>query len=312
MNYEEALDILEYAAENVPCLDDVSDPMASIKTQYRRMALKYHPDKNSDPGATDRFLKITEAYAFLCDYYDSHEVSSRSIHTLSYSELLREFIASLFQEKNPLRENKYIVYFFHNFVEKITSICEDRSIDFIRKINKPMLIKLYEMLYNYRDVLRVTDAFILKVKEVIDEKTKDDLCVILNPNIEDLLDQQLYKLHHNNQVFVIPLWHHELVYDLSGSDFYVKCYPILPDHISIDENNNIMVEMTCDVRTVLLQGGVRVDLAPGYGFNILGSELQLVPEQTVVLKGLGIPRINGENIYDVQKTSDIVVDLYLT
>jgi len=40
---------------------------ADIKRAYRRLALMYHPDKNSGPGAKERFIAITEAYNYLID-----------------------------------------------------------------------------------------------------------------------------------------------------------------------------------------------------------------------------------------------------
>lgn len=36
-----------------------------IKSAYRKLALKYHPDKNSSEKAHQRFIEINEAYAFL-------------------------------------------------------------------------------------------------------------------------------------------------------------------------------------------------------------------------------------------------------
>ncbi len=39
--------------------------VAEVKRAYRKLAFKFHPDHNPDPGARARFLAITEAYNYL-------------------------------------------------------------------------------------------------------------------------------------------------------------------------------------------------------------------------------------------------------
>ena len=38
-----------------------------IKKAYRKLAFQYHPDRNKDAGASDRFKEISEAYQVLSD-----------------------------------------------------------------------------------------------------------------------------------------------------------------------------------------------------------------------------------------------------
>ncbi len=43
-----------------------ADPK-TIKSAYRRLIKEYHPDRNSDPGAEEKFKKIQKAYEVLSD-----------------------------------------------------------------------------------------------------------------------------------------------------------------------------------------------------------------------------------------------------
>lgn len=44
-----------------------SDSTDTIKSQYRKLALKFHPDRNKSPDAPEHFKEISEAYAVLSE-----------------------------------------------------------------------------------------------------------------------------------------------------------------------------------------------------------------------------------------------------
>lgn len=49
----------------------------AIKDAFRNLALKYHPDRNKEPGAEERFKEIAEAYAVLSDPKKRAEYDAR-------------------------------------------------------------------------------------------------------------------------------------------------------------------------------------------------------------------------------------------
>ena len=80
MNYEEAIIILEL---NEISINEITPEL--IKKHYKKKALRYHPDKNSAPNATEKFQEIKDAYEFLMDYY------GQTASQLSYNEIFTDF-----------------------------------------------------------------------------------------------------------------------------------------------------------------------------------------------------------------------------
>ena len=74
---------------------DRSATQEQIKQAYRQLALKWHPDRNPAPDATNRFKEIAEAYAVLSDQtkrkqYDATGHAGISEHW-STEDLFRDF-----------------------------------------------------------------------------------------------------------------------------------------------------------------------------------------------------------------------------
>jgi hypothetical protein len=161
---------------------------------------------------------------------------------------------------------------------------------------------------NYKDVFHFSGDFLQKVEQVIARKTQKDECVIVNPDLDDLWENNLYKLVEGDNVFLIPLWHHELVYDNDGSDLYVRVIPVLPDNISIDAYNHIHVSLKYSISELWKMDKIVVNIGKRT-FSIMREHLQMKSQQTMSIYRQGITQINDKNTLDVSRKGDIVVHL---
>jgi hypothetical protein len=146
--------------------------------------------------------------------------------------------------------------------------------------------------------------------EIVKAKFEKDERIILHPTIDDLFENNLYKLHIEDNVYIVPLWHHHLVYDISNNvEMYVDCYPVLPDNICIDDFNNIHVSVSMKLNDIWCVENIEYKIG-SRTFLYPRDNLLMMNYQTCIFKHQGIPIINANNMYNVNIKSDVF--LYIT
>jgi len=297
MNHKDACELLEIDENTSNITDDI------IKKKYRMKALLYHPDKNKSPDASAKFQKIHEAYDFLLNEKNDHKSFN---DVKSYKDLLAEFLKGL--SEGGL-QNDFQYRIFNTIITKITQMCENKAVVFLEKIDKKLLLKIYELLLKNREIFYISEQFLSQINDIVKKKTEKDECIILNPMLEDLFNHSLYKLYIENNLYLIPLWHQELIYDISGSDLYVKSIPILPDNISIDKDNNIYVDLTYKVSDIWDKEKIDIEIG-GIKLALYVENMSLKKHQTILLRRMGIPK-QLDNIFDVIQKADIILQITL-
>jgi hypothetical protein len=302
MNYKKACGNL-----NINISEEITTEI--LKRQYRTLALKYHPDKNPDEDTVAKFQEIQESYEFLMKYKDFMDTDSSddcyddeqepAENRGNYKSILFSFLKNILIPDN---RNKL----FYTILKQVANTCEANALEILSKVEKSNLIKIYEIIERYRESLHFTEDFVIRLKGILNEKIKDDECIILNPTIDDLFENNVYRLKINGFTFVVPLWHNELVYDSSGNDVYVKCLPVLPDNMEIDEKSNIHFIYESTIQEIWTQEYLTINVGT-VRFYIRRDTLKIKDEQVVVFSKQGISRINTKNIYDVTNKGDVIV-----
>ena len=302
-----------------------------VKRKYHKMALKCHPDKNGNTKeATQRFQRITNAYNYLItelelkpefnEYENEDFVSSSSFKdnendSQLYTSLLSMFLAGILKVDTKTMPD-LLVRIVKDIVLNGTKVISTKIID---DLDKDKSLELYNFLNKYKHILYISQETLEFVSSLIKEKYKNDRVYILNPSIDDLLDNNIYKLYVDEQLYLAPLWHNELYFeDPDKNDIIVLCVPQLPEDITIDENNNIhcnllvAFEKEMFLNQSLNQHVLNVNIGK-HIFNIPFDKLYMKKEQKYVIKGEGISHIFENDIYNQSNhgKGDIIVSISL-
>ena len=274
-----------------------------LKKAYRIMALKHHPDKNpnNQKESEEKFKEIQQSYEFLNDYLQYNK-ESKDVN-LDYNSIFSDFLSSFFTNGSPE---------VNNIVNTILRDGENASIKLFEKLDKDKAIKIFEFINTYQHILYVSKETVDKLKEIINKKIENDNIIILNPSLEDLLNDNIYVLTFEEEKYFIPLWHDEIYYKnkKNNNDIVVKCIPELPDNISLDNNNNLIINVTFSISEILNKEYITYNIG-NISYDINVTKLHVKSIQQYLIKGKGISLIQSNEIYDNTKKGNVIFQIHL-
>ena len=257
--------------------------LKELNKRYHLLALKHHPDKvgHGDDGAA-LFKEINEAHKRVKDYFysdnadagadafadfDADDGSSSSSSSSSYDSIFKLFIKNILVKMTSVSADRVVsADAIHTIIQSILSKGIQSSVMLFRKMDKSSCMAIYNILSENQELFSISREIMDELTFIVEEKTRDDIVIRLNPSLLDMLLDRVYILNECGQTYYIPLWHSERHFNKpvssSGHDtddnddndessntgeIIVLCQPELPDHVTIDEDNNIYVSIDVNI-----------------------------------------------------------------
>ena len=128
-------------------------------------------------------------------------------------------------------------------------------------------------------------------------------------NIDNLVDKDIFVMEYDNEKLYIPMWHHELVFEINNRKIIIECNRNINKNIEIDDDNNITVKVFLKIEDLKNKKNIDVKISKNLEIKIDISKLFIRKNQLIIFKNQGIPIINEKNIYFEETLSDIYVDI---
>lgn len=307
MNLQIALNILnlnsKYNIKNIKELTNIE-----LRKNYHIMALNYHPDKNKELDANERFQEIGEAYTFLHNVINSNVNKDKNniyenniyeeIYITPYTDLMINLLKILIK---PETENGEINKFQKKCIEYTNKLL-DQLFD---KINLNVIEDIYKFLL--KNSMDLSEDMIKIIIDILNKKLMKYNMYIITPSLDNILKSEIFKLEIDNFIVCVPLWHQEMTYN----NILIKIQPLLPDNITIDENNNMHITYENEFVNLcnLIKDNIKFIEINNY--NVYIQDLKFKTTQIIIIKNQGIPLINTNNIFDNKIKGDVLIHINL-
>lgn len=312
MDYKLAFEILEIDTSDV-YYKEIS--LEYLKKKYHKLALQNHPDKNGNTiESNEKFKKINEAYQYLKNeigYLDKDNLEEKNDNDNEFTSTMYMDILQIFMKK--IFEGNYTEIVSKIIKEIVSSSCKKISFKIFEDLDKDSTLRIYTFLSKYRYILHLSQDVLEEVRKIVLNKYNNVLVYKLNPSINDLLNNNIYKLYVEKELYLVPLWYNEIYFDGSNSEILVVCEPEFPENIKIDDDNNIFIDIEVNIIEHIpnLIKDNNIDIRIGDKlFKIPLSTLYLRKEQYHRIKNEGLSKIKND-IYDISEKGDIIVKIIL-
>jgi hypothetical protein len=203
--------------------------------------------------------------------------------------------------------------FLSKIVNDIINTGKKISSKIFDDLDKETALHIYTFLSNNRSTLHIRNDILDAIRNIVVNKYNNVKVYKLNPSINDLLNNNLYKLYINNNLYFVPLWHNESYFDVSGCEIIVICEPELPKDVSIDNDNNIQIEILIKYDDIVnfLRNNKNIEFNIGdKQFEIPITKLYMKREQYYRIKKAGLSKVK-KDIYDISEKKDIIANIII-
>lgn len=314
MDYNESCEVLGLDINTLKFLD-----YKKLRSAYLKKSLRYHPDKNN--GKDEEFKKIVVAYENLFEYLASNKKVNRSFQEenikSNYNNILEEILNEIInlQSDGSIKSRfSWNKEFVATTIKSLLKTFLNKSYSIFDNLDSNTCIQIYDFLIEFNDIGFIDQSYLNNLKNILQKKINN--VIILEPSLNDLLSDKIYKLEMFDKIFYVPLWHNELVFSYSDENnilvnFVVKIEPILDNNYYIDDKNDLCVKKEIkfsDLEVIFKNGFLDVEFA-NKKYKIPCEQIKMMKESQLFKFNDGIIRINQSDMFCSEERGCIMIEV---